>query len=268
LAAVVLLGYRSSWFSDPATSARALRFLWGFLGLGTAYAAYLVIDAHVVSQTAPRRALRSASPFIFLLLYYPLLVRSIPFVARVQRAIPASYPAWLTSLKPPLSWIAVDWLCITYFTFVPYVLLSIRHYHFHKYLHFQRFARGTLLCVYAAILTIIFIPAMGSAFPPIVPPDAMGLLSCVFTRVPVSRMVMNAFPTIVVTLTVYFALFDFLHHRDAFYVMLLPAASAVASAVFLRGYPVGAVAANVLMVILVLLYMRILPMSAHDGRLI
>ncbi|MBN1269678.1 MAG: 1-acyl-sn-glycerol-3-phosphate acyltransferase [Kiritimatiellae bacterium] len=266
LGAACLLGRRTGWFSDLETACRAVRFLVGFVGVGLAYALYLAWDILLSKQTAVRRAIRSFSPFVFLLLYYPLLVRGIPFVAPVGRALPAVYPAWLAGLDPPASWIVVDWLYLAYFTVVPYLLLDLRHYHFRKYVQFQRFARGVLLCTYAAILSVLFVPAIGSAFPLVVPAPALGLLAPLAAKINLSRAVVGAFPTVVVTLTTYLLVFDFLHNRHRFYTTLFPAVSAVVSAVLLRGYPLGAVAGNALMVALVLGYMRVLPMTAHDGR--
>ncbi len=266
VAAALLTGLRSAWYTDPATAPTALGFLAGFLAIGLLYFLYLAFDLRRARQTAFSRSIRSLSPFLFLVLYYPLLVRGIPFVAQVQAGAPAAYPAWLAGLVPPLRWIVADWLYMTYFAFIPYFVLSLRHYHFHKYLLLQRFARGFLLCTYAALLMIVFLPRAGGYFPVAVPIEALGLLGPTIAGFAVNRLIMGSFPVVVVVLTLYLLAFDLLHHRSTFWTMLVPAASGIAAAVLLRGYPLGAVAVCALAVAAVMGYMRVVRITAHDGR--
>ncbi|MDP8247514.1 MAG: 1-acyl-sn-glycerol-3-phosphate acyltransferase [Candidatus Tritonobacter lacicola] len=266
LAAGILLGARTGWFLDPAMSARALKFLVGFLAIGLAYFIYLGLDMKASRQTVLTRAFRGFSPFLFLALYYPLLVRYIPFVTEVRGGAVAAYPGWLAAMPPPLCWIIVDWLFLTYFVVFPCLLLDLRYYYFHRHLLFQRYVRGFLLCIYAALLLIVFVPAVGSAFPLAVPLDVMGLFSPLLSRFHMSRLALGAFPSVIVTLTSYCLVFDFLNHRSSFHTLLFPAASGVAAAVFLHGYPLSAVGINVLVVILIMLYMRMVPITSHDGR--
>jgi len=266
LAAALLLGMGTRWFTEPVTSPAAARLLTGFFSVGLAYFLYLAIDTKASRQTALKRAIRSFSPFLFLLLYYPLLVRAVPLAAEVRQAQAAAYPQWLSGVSRPLSWILVDWLFLAYFSFVPYLLLSVRYYHFHKYLHFQRFVRGVLLCTYAALLSILFAPSVGGMFPPAITFEEIGLLSPLVSRAHVSRLVLASFPTVIVTLTIYCLAFDLYHHRRSFLAFLLPSLSGLLSASLLRGYPLRAVGFNLLTVIAVLLYMRLFPITAHDGR--
>lgn len=268
VAAALMMGLRTRWFTDPDTSASALKFLWSFLGTGVAYYVYLAWDVRRPRQNAFTRALRSYAPFLFLLLYYPLLVQGIPMMAEVRDGAPGAYPQWMAGLPAPWKWSLVDWFAVSYFTVIPYVLLSLRHYHFHKFLLFQKFARGLLLSLYAGLLTILFAPSVGGWFPLAIPSSALGLMAPWVTQSGLSRLVVASFPTVIVTLTVFCSVFDLLHHRTTFYVLLFPVVSAVASAVLLRGYPLAAVAANVLLVLVVMVYMRLFPMTAHDGRAI
>jgi 1-acyl-sn-glycerol-3-phosphate acyltransferase len=265
-AAAALLAGRTVGFTDPATTPAALRFLAAFAGLGVLYFAYLAVDVLRSRQTVLTRALRNLSPFGFLLLYYPLLVRGIPLAAHVARGHPAAYPLWLTHQPIPFRWIVSDWLFVTYFAFLPYLLLSVRHYYFNDYRAFQRFMRGLLLSAYAALLTILYLPAIGSSFRLAVPLESLGLFAPWIAEFHVSRLVMGSFPTVVVTVTLYCAAFAWQHHRRLFWMLAAPALSGVLSPAFLRGYPLGALAANAALVALVLLYMRWLPMTAHDGR--
>jgi len=266
LAAAFLLGLYSEWFTHPETAEWALRFFGGFLGLGCLYFLYLWWDVKRPRQTAFMRAVRSYSPVIFVLFYYPLLVRSIPVVAEVARGMPTECPGWLTRLIPPWNWAITGWLMVAHFTFIIYLLLNMRYYHFNKYILFQRFMRGLLLCFYATLLTILFVPVFGSSFPLAVPSSELGVVGRMVSAFSLSRLVVISFPVITVTLTLYCLLFDWFSHRRMFYLMFFPALSAVSSVVWMRGYPIGGIAFSLLIVAGVLLYMRLFPFTAHDGR--
>ena len=266
VAAAFLMGLRTNWFSGPATFGAAWSFLTGFLALGALYFVYLLLDRHMWKQNALTRALRSLSPFFFLLFYYPLFVHGIPLVTQVDVGPVASYPAWFADLLPPFRWIAVDWLFISYYIAIPHLLISLRYYHFHKYLLFQRFMRGILLTLYAGLLSVILLPTVGDWYPLAVSMDSMGLLAPFLSTFQPVRLVVGSFPAIVVTITAFLAVFDFLHRRGMFFTMLFPSTSAVLSPVLLRGYPLGAVTLDILLVLVVFGYMRLFPMTAHDGR--
>ena len=265
-AAAVLLGIRTHWFTDPEITSRALWFLAYFLAIGTAYIVYLVRDARAPAQTILTRALRNFSPLIFLLLYYPPLTRYIPSIAEAGRRAATRYNGWLSGLPAPLDWIIVDWLSITYFTATVYLIIDLRYYYLHQHHLFERFLRGVLLCIYAALLLVIIAPAVGSAYPLDLPSGVTGSAAQALADVHNSRLTTGSFPVASVTLTLYFLIFDCLNHRKWFNAMLLFAASGIAAAVFLHGYPPRAVGVNVLVVVLIILYTRFMPVVTHGGR--
>jgi len=266
VALAFLFGRRTEWFSDPVRTTAGLKLLVGFLVLGIVYLLYLVVDLSLTRQTVLTRALRSYSPLIFLIVYYPLLVRAIPWVAEVERGVPASYPVWLSQIPGPWRRALTDGLAVTYLTFVVQLLLGLRYYHFNRYLLLQRYVRGLLLCVYGSLLAILFVPMVGHRFPLAVAPASVGVVAAALERGWPGRVLVLGFPTVPISLSMFALVFDFLHRRRLFYALLVPAASGMAAAVLLRGYPLGAVAANALFVMVVVLYMRVFPITAHDGR--
>ena len=161
------------------------------------------------------RALRSFSPFVFLLFYYPFFVQGIPLVTQVKAGTAAAHPTWLMSIRAPFRWMITDWLFLSYYVAIPYLLLSARRYHFHQYLLFQRFARGILLTLYGGLLCLLFLPTVGDGYPLVVPLDSMG---CLRRSSAGSDLCMGGrfFPAVVVPI----AAFDFLHRKhvlhDAF----------------------------------------------------
>lgn len=266
LAAAGLLGLRSHWFTDTATAVPALRFVAGFLAFGLLYFVYLACDLGMKRQRAFTRALRSYSPVIFMLFYYPMLVRAIPLAVEVERGAAAEYPAWFLRLPAPWNWTLMDGLYASYFTVLVQLAVGLRFYHFNRYVLFQRYIRGLLLTVYAALLAILFVPGVGSYFPLIVPPESAGLLTPMMHRATISQVVAFSFPVVVVSLSLYGLAFDFINRRGAFVTLLLPALGGIMSAVVLRGYPLGFVAACAAFVCAVMVYMRLFPITGHDGR--
>jgi len=266
LVATACLGWRSEWFSHPETTSRALLFLAGFLGIGAVYFAYLVVDLLALHQTAWSRAFRDFSPFIFLLIYYPLLTRCLPFVVAPGIGPVADHSGVIANMRRPANWFVVDFLYLAYYTLVPYFLVAARFYHFRKHRRSQRFVRGFLLCTYLALVSIMVFPSVGGRFDLIVPADALGLVVRFANVLPGRSLAVNSFPVVILTLTSYCLLFDWFYCRRRFNFMLAPSLCAVASAVVLRGYPLQAVAATLCCVLFVLAYMACFRVRGYDGR--
>ncbi len=94
------------------------------------YFAYLLADIYFVRQSVPTRFLRNFSPVL---------------------ALGAAYPAlWQLHGPPPAGW----WLP-AYLAVAGYALWTMLRLCFTEYLQFQRFVRGFLLTLYAALLLLM-----------------------------------------------------------------------------------------------------------------